>query len=170
MKILDRLPFAEEESRVPTPDGIAIVRPYQIIVWVSLAAHDVLKPPPGMPPFPAILDTGNNHNFAIRREQLERWTRLTLSRRGQVAFNGHVVPLMAAHLWIHPNAPGISAPSEREPFRLPLEEGIAVYPSNVPNPARLPILGLRAIVQNNLMLTIKGRSRHVSLREAGQSK
>src|SRR4051794_4671513 len=70
----------------------------------------------------------------------------------------------------HPETPqersGIAEPSEREPFRLGLEEGIAVYPFNVPNPARLPILGLRAIVQNNLTLTINGQSRHVSLRSA----
>jgi hypothetical protein len=169
MKILDRLPFAEEESRVSTPDEIAVVRPYQIIVWVSLAPHVVLKLPPGTPRFPAILDTGNNHNFAIRHEQFERWTRLTLPQRGQVAINDRIVPLLAAHLWIHPNAPGLSDPSEREPFRLGLEEGIAVYPSNVPNPARLPLLGLRAIVQNHLTLTIHGRSRHVSLRSTSGS-
>jgi hypothetical protein len=169
MKILDRLPFAEEQSSAPSPDGIAVVRPYQIIVWVSLAAHAVLKLPPGTPRFPAILDTGNNHNFAIRREQFERWTRLTLPRRGQVAIDGQIVPLIVAHLWIHPNAPGIADPSGHEPFRLSLEEGIAVYPSNVPNPARLPILGLRAIVQNNLTLTINGRGRHVSLRAPAPS-
>ena len=169
MKILDRLPFGEEQTDVPTPDGIEVVRPYQIIVWVSLAAHIVLRLPPGTPRFPAVLDTGNNHNFAIRHEQFERWTHLALPRRGQVAFDGRVVPLFAAHLWIHPNAPGVSEPSEREPFRLSLEEGIAVYPSNVPNPARLPILGLRGIVQNNLTLTINGRSRLLSLRAPGRS-
>src|SRR4051812_11365175 len=101
MKILDRLSFAEEESRVPIPDGIAVVRPYQIIVWVSLAAHVVLKLPPGTPRFPAILDTGNHHNFAIRQEQFEPWTGLTLPRRGRVTINDHLVPLLAAHLWIH---------------------------------------------------------------------
>jgi hypothetical protein len=169
MKILDRLPFAKEESRVPTPDGVAVVKPYQIVVWVSLAAHEVLELYPSTPRFPAILDTGNNHNFAIRREQFDQWTGLTLPRRGQVAINDRIVPLLAAHLWVHPNISGIAEPAEREPFRLHLPEGIAVYPSDVPNPARLPLLGLRAIVRNHLTLTIHGRSRYVSLRSARSS-
>ena len=163
MRILDRLPFAEEQTSVLTPDGVAVVKPFQIIVWVSLATPDDRTLPPGTPRFPAILDTGNNHNFAIRHEQLERWSRLTLLRRGQVSFNDQIVPLLAAHLWIHPNVRGIAELSAREPFRLQLPEGIAVYPPDVSNPARLPILGLRGLVQNNLLLTISGRSRHVSL-------
>ena len=74
MKLIDRQPLREETSEVWTPDGIALVKPFQIVVMVSLSIGDVLEP--GGRRFPAILDTGLNHNFAIRREHLDRWTAL----------------------------------------------------------------------------------------------
>jgi hypothetical protein len=39
MKILSRLPFFEARSEVSTPDGIAEVKPYQIIVMVSITTR-----------------------------------------------------------------------------------------------------------------------------------
>ena len=52
--------------------------PYQIVVMVSIAANRVIEFPSDAPRFPAVLDTGNNHNFAIRQEHFARWTVLTL--------------------------------------------------------------------------------------------
>ncbi len=72
MKILNRLPFSEERSSVSTPDGIVDVKPYQIVVMVSLAARGLMELPEGSRRFPAILDTGNNHNFSIRTEHFDR--------------------------------------------------------------------------------------------------
>ena len=46
---------------------------------------------------------------------------------------------------------------------LPLEEGIAVYPDDGSNYPRLPVLGLRAIIKNNLKLVIDGKRKYVSL-------
>jgi len=66
MKILDRLPFSETRTEVWTPDQLVTVKPYQVIVTVSLAVRELIELDPGLPRFPAILDTGNNHNFAIR--------------------------------------------------------------------------------------------------------
>jgi hypothetical protein len=63
------------------------------------------------------------------------------------------VPLFAGKLWLHPNRPGnreIMRPAKAH--SLTLAEGIAVYPgATYP---RLPLLGLRALVQNRLKLTI----------------
>jgi len=81
MKILDRLLFSDGPSAVSTPDGIAEVKPYQIV-------------------------------FEMR-------------------------------------------------------EGLIVYPDNAPNPARLPILGLRALVRNHLKLIIDGKRREVTLKTPG---
>jgi hypothetical protein len=67
-------------------------------------------------------------------------------------------------LWIHPNEPG-----QRDRFanrvlhRLDLLSGIAVYPREFGFPP-LPLLGLRALVTNNLVLTIHGTRREVNLR------
>ena len=82
MKIHQAIP--ETIGRVATPDGMAQVMPYQIVVMVSIAASRVLELTSDSPRFPAVLDTGNNHNFAIRQEQFARWTGLTLPKRGHL--------------------------------------------------------------------------------------
>ncbi len=72
MKILNRLRFSEGPSVISTPDGVAEVKPYQIVVTVSLAPRGLVELPGGWPRFPAILDTGMNHNSSIRRGPFER--------------------------------------------------------------------------------------------------
>ncbi len=72
------------------------------------------------------------------------------------------IHLRAATLWIHPNAPGKRRTNDQQPYALDLEEGIAVYPHDTG--PRLPVLGLRALTQNHLHLTIDGQQRTVSLR------
>jgi hypothetical protein len=140
---------------VATPDGTAQVMPYQIVVMVSIAATRVMELPSDAPRFPAVLDTGNNHNFAIRQEQFARWTGLKLPKRGLVNVGGRTIPLYTANVWIHPE--------DGDEFRLRMEEGIVVYPSGEPNPARLPILGLRGLVRNGLRIVIDGKKREVTI-------
>jgi hypothetical protein len=43
-----------------------------------------------------------------------------------------------------------------KPFRLDVSEGISVYQAHASNAPRLPLLGLRGLVRNNLRLTIGG--------------
>ena len=160
MKILDRLPILEAGWIVPTPDGAEEVKPYQIIVLVSIADEGLVVLPDDAPRFPAILDTGNNHNFAIRQEQFERWTPDDPASGGAGSRSG-----------LHPSrsSPPTSGSTrtdrarsirvDKPPFRLELQGGIAVYPPDVPNPARLPILGLRGLIRNRLRLTIDGDGR-----------
>jgi hypothetical protein len=167
MKILNRLPFSQGPSVVWTPDGIAEVKPYQVVVMVSLAARGFMDLPEGSPRFPAILDPGTNHNFSIRREHFERWVRLRLPRRGKVRIRGDEVPLLTGSIWIHPNRPGTRDLAEGPPILLEMREGIIIYPEDAPNPARLPILGLRALVKNNLKLIIDGKRRVVTLKTSG---
>ena len=88
MKIIDRQPLHAARSEVWTPDGIALVKPFQIIVMVSLSLGDVLEP--GGRRFPAILDTGLNHNFAIRLFPINQST------------NSRTVPLSSALIAIMP--------------------------------------------------------------------
>jgi hypothetical protein len=47
--------------------------------------------------------------------------------------------------------------------RLRMEEGIAIYPADVANPARLPILGLRGLVRSGLLIVIGGPSKEVTI-------
>jgi hypothetical protein len=163
MKIIDRLPISEAGWIVPAPDGVEEVKPYQIVVLVSIADEGIVVLPDEAPRFPAILDTGNNHNFAIREAQFGRWAPMILRRTGRVEVGGFSVPLLAADVWIHPNRPGTIDPSGEPPFRLELKGGISVYPPDVPNPARLPILGLRGLIRNGLRLTMDGATRALTL-------
>jgi hypothetical protein len=167
MKILDRLPFSQAASVIATPEGIVEVKPYQIVVVVSLAARDLASLPEGSAHFPAILDTGTNHNFSIRREHFERWARLPLRQRGRVRIRGNDIPLLGGNVWIHRNRPGTTELAQRRAIRLEMREGLIVYPEDVPTPARLPILGLRALVRNHLTLIVDGKRRQVTLKTPG---
>jgi hypothetical protein len=148
---------------VTTPDGTVEVKPYQIIVLVSVTPEDLRELPHDAPRIPVVLDTGHNHNFAIRRAQFERWVQLVLPRIGQIEVCGSIIPLVTANLWIHPNREGTIEASEASPLMLELKEGVATYPPIVSNPARLPTLGLRAIIRNGLKLTIDGEAREVTM-------
>ena len=166
--LLRRLPFFETETFADAPTGRAAVRPFQIVAWVSLGLDESLGS--DAPRFPCILDTGNNHNFAIQEDHLEQWAGLSLrdsQRLGTVLLGEEELPLplVRAAAWLHSNKPGQrDAHVSRTPFRIEMPQGIIVYPRGVPTSARLPILGMRAIVRNNLRLTIDGSQRLVSLR------
>jgi hypothetical protein len=165
VKIIDRQPSHPARSEVWTPDGPALVKPFQIVVMVSLSLGDVLEP--GARRFPASLDTGLNHNFAMRREHLDRWTALRLPMRKPVTVRKQEVPLAAAHVWVYRNERGTNTVSDLPPIRLHTPEGIAVFPEDAPNPTRLPILGLRALVRSDLTLVMDGKRRDVTLKTSG---
>jgi hypothetical protein len=108
-RILQQLPFYETETTATTPDGPVAVRAYQMIVWVSVSRKGTRTLEPEVPRFPAVLDTGNNHNFAIRQEHLERWAGLLLTslpRMGRIFVGQQPVPLAAANVWVHRNKRG----------------------------------------------------------------
>lgn len=127
MKIVDRLPIREEGWSAPSPDGPEDVRSFQIVIQVSMAVGGLHEWTPGASTFPVVLDTGNNHNFAIRREHWDRWVHESPRRIGQINVGGFVVPLFDAGLWIHPNRPGSTELSAGAPHLLRFEQGIAIF-------------------------------------------
>jgi hypothetical protein len=62
------------------------------------------------------------------------------------------------------NERGTNTPLDLPPIRLRTPEGIAIFPDDAPNPARLPILGLRALVRSDLTLIMDGKPREVALK------
>jgi hypothetical protein len=165
--ILRQLPFAERDDIAFVRGERVRVKAYQIVAWVSLSVERVTTWEPGVPSFPMIVDPGHNHNFSIQEEQVIRWADLrpeTLPVLGHIRQGGRRVPLRGANLWIHPNEPGQRDRfANRAPHRLDLLSGIAVYPRESGFPP-LPLLGLRALATNNLVLTIHGTRREVHLR------
>ncbi len=168
--ILRRLPFFETHTRAPVPGGGVTIRPYQIIVWVSLYPMGRRELPPNAPRFPAILDLGHSHNFSITEEHLLAWAGFapdTLRTLGSIRIAERRIPLLAANVWMHSNQPGHrDAFASRPPSCIQLDSGIAVYPHGTSSVPRLPLLGLRGLRRANLQLHVDCRKCLVGLHTA----
>jgi hypothetical protein len=149
------LSYYKEKTSVTILNELVEVKAFQIIVWVSVASRTVFDWDPTILRFPAILDIGNNHNFALSDEHLVKWARIkpdSLVELQRMREKGIRVPLRAARLWLHTGA---------APFRLEVDDGIAVYGSDGP---RLPTLGLRALTNSKLQTFIYGNTKQVVIR------
>jgi len=165
VKILDRLPYSSEATFVSAPGGSVRVKPYQILAAISVSLQALAEWDPRTPRFPAILDTGNNHNLSISRGHLLRWAGLqaeALQIIGAIRERQQRILLHAAAVWLHSNLPGEQAMRDQEPVPLMLEEGVAVYPDDIG--PRLPVLGLRALTQNQLHVAIDPERMRVNVR------
>lgn len=163
MNILRSLPFFTVETHIASPAGMVKLLPYQIAVTVSLVVKGNATRP-----FPAVLDTGLNQSFALTESHLEQWLGFKAAQLrvwGSTVVMGQSVLLREAKVGIHPNVPGQAAIAAKEPFALSTREAILVFPAG-PYP-RLPLLGLRALVDSNLRLSVDGSRKLVQLRTAG---
>jgi hypothetical protein len=70
-----------------------------------------------------------------------------------VNVNQQEIPLLQAHLWIHRNRPS-SRDLLPRPFKMEIPEGISVFPQGAQSSPRLPLLGLRGLMRNNLRLVV----------------
>jgi hypothetical protein len=165
--ILRDLPFRTDEDYVFVGTERVQIKPYQIVAWFSITPRNILELFPPTPRFPAIIDIGHNHNFSIQRRHVIDWVRTpveALSPIGRIRHAGRAVPLHAANVWIHPNAPGKRDElSGKPPYLLRFDQGIAVYPADAHFP-RLPLLGLRAVVRAKLHLKVDPEQCLVNLR------
>lgn len=66
-----------------------------------------------------------------------------MRKLGAIRINGVIVPVAAADI-------------ELDGTVLSNPDGIVVYPDNVPFAPRLPVLGLRTLVRNNVEVVIRG--------------
>jgi hypothetical protein len=165
VKILDRLPYSSGPTVVFAPGGTVRVKPYQIVVAVSIGLQAERERDPRVPAFPAILDTGNNHNLSVSQGHLLRWAGLqsdALQIIGAIRERQHRIPLHVASVWLHRNRPGERTVRVQEPHPLKLEEGIAIYPDDIA--PRLPVLGLRALMRSQPHVAIDPERMRVNLR------
>jgi len=164
--LLNRMPFSDNSSEIAIQGKRVRVRANQIILWVSLNLRHEASPKPIVTPFPAILDTGHNYTFSIHERHLIEWAGLRptdLKVLTAIRDRGQQVLLRAANIWVHPNVRrSRDKIDEKPPHFIDATRGIAVYPgSDFPS---LPILGLRAIAENNLVLKVNGPGREATLR------
>ena len=166
--LIRKLPFYEKHTPLRVAGQELVILPRQIIVWVSIESPELASIGPDAPRFPAVLDNGYNEDFIIRQEQVLRWTQLPLHRLRAVdsqEVHGQKVPVFPANLWLHRNQPRQRDEfSDRPPFWLPLDEGIAVCPAGMKNAPRLPLLGVRALRRSRLQLHVDYDDCHVSIR------
>ena len=166
--LLDRVPFPGESAQIAFRDERILIRADQIIAWVSLTIRRITIPNPLAIPFPVVIDTGLSHTMAIRRSHLISWAGLDpslLGITGAVRDRGQRIPLRSANIWFHSNrCRSRDVDEDRPAFGLAAPRGIAVYPEG--DFPRLPILGLRVIAENNLILNVDGPRREASLRTA----
>jgi hypothetical protein len=167
--LLIRSPIPDQPSVVYVRDELVRVRANQIIAWATLTVWPVDSPNPTARPFPVIVDTGHTHSLSIQTRQLAEWAGIdpeTLPLAGRVRESGRHVALRRCNIWLHPNQRGARDQlANRTPVLVGTDRGIAVYPTGVEFP-RLPILGLRAITGNRLVLIINGHRREATLRTA----
>ncbi len=166
MKILNRMTYGVEHRAVTARETPLRIKPYQIIVWVSISGAELLEWDSRTPSFPALLDTGNNHNFSIKSSQLIQWAGIQptlLSVLGGVRERGQRLQRHEASLWLHSNCVGTAEKAAREPIRLEVDQGIIIYPDNLSAVPSLPLLGLRALTDNQLRALIDGERRQVSI-------
>jgi hypothetical protein len=158
MRILDRLPIYDEPAIIRVQGDVVQVWRNQIIVWLSIG--DVSRV------FPAILDTGHSHNLAIGRGQFDRWCGADLPQIGTAKIGRVTIPQYRADVRLHRNARGRHE-LKGDTYSLRMDQGISIVPDDSGAAPRLPLLGLRAIVNNELILTIDGKRRQLTLKTAG---
>src|SRR5262245_41271111 len=119
--ILRDLPPTSQEELIFLRNEPVRLKAYQIVVWVSITARETTEPS-GAAPFPAILDTGNSHNFSLHEQHLARWSTLrpdALPAVGAVRDRGQRLTRRAASLWLYRNRSGIREPqTDVPPHRL----------------------------------------------------
>lgn len=134
-----RLTISSVPTTANSPTGPVKIKAYQFAVPVRLVAGGARSAV-----FPALFDPGTNHNMAIREQHVRDWTGFVLRRIGAIKINGVIVPVAAADIELYGKM--LSNP-----------DGIVVYPDNVAFAPRLPVLGLRTLVRNNVEIIIRGK-------------
>jgi hypothetical protein len=88
-----------------------------------------------------------------------------LEAMGDVTIERTIVGCRKATVWLYPNMSGRQdVANDRMPFRLGMPKGIAVYPTDaVPPGPRLPLLGLPALLDNDLDFWLDPERRHVTV-------
>jgi hypothetical protein len=150
---------------------IEVKRP-KIIVGVSITPASVYAFPPSSLVFPAILDLGCNQGLEIDERHLFSWNgtrkdRFDLvKRRKRVGQRGY--EYRTANIWLHLEpytGPRFKGP--KMPYLLTASDEIVVMdPSTADPDPRFPLLGLKAIQDNKLIVRVEGDTSRFDIYEA----
>ncbi|MBW3541613.1 MAG: hypothetical protein KY476_15195 [Planctomycetes bacterium] len=76
--IIRQLPWFDHATSVSVRGEPVAIKPEQIVLWISVGAWGRTEPN-GSASFPAILDTGCNHNLLMQERHLVEWAGLPIS-------------------------------------------------------------------------------------------
>ena len=152
------------QKEIDVPFGRIDLRPPKIIVGISLTLlGEEGSLPQGVMTLPAILDTGFNRILEIDEWHLIKWAGLRREHLTPIqkdkSHEGRKYDLCTANLWLHrtPYA-GPWTPRAGSPMLLKHSTQVRVMaPIGKPNP-RLPLLGLSALIANQLQVFIDGEN------------
>lgn len=159
---LDAVPFLDSPLEVEAPwsPGRAQLKPFQVVIWVSLTHPEAETLPPDSPRLPALLDTGHNHHLSLRVDHLlasglsapVSWSDRPLRVR-DAGGQDRDVPRLLVDVWIHSNRSELA----EQPYRLRLGfGGAACYPASGPfQGPPLPLLGLAALCAGSLQVELQ---------------
>jgi len=171
--LLQKLPFFDRVRPCAHGSVTIQLKPFRILVWVALCKPGPIAYDPKSWLVPTILDTGFNGAFCIREEQLQHWAGIdpnyfSIARSAKLARG--LVDVRAANIWLLRNVPMSTDPICENPFRMEIDEGIHVFrkPSGADGmDARpeYPLLGMRALRRNSVVLTVDFRTALVMLQK-----
>jgi hypothetical protein len=162
---IDDSPFFETKQKVHAGGTEVELLPLQPVVWVSMTRAGSSALPPDTPQFLAVLDTGNNHNLAIKEEHLADRAKLFLDDLPKLAVQARVrsvrgeelLPVFEADVWLHPFPKRVAV----SPLNLEIDGGMVCYrksrarKSRTPSPGpRLPLLGGQAMRSRGLRVSL----------------
>jgi len=149
-----------------------VIKPRQVIVWVSITPLEDRGPPPAAPLVPALLDMGSGHNFSVRPEHVG-WDIQQLRQRMEpddkrwpwvrdISNRKVKVPLLLANLWLYPELPGEQGSLAPHFIHLG-QSGITCYDADaarakriqIPEGPRMGVFGMGALCAGYLSLHIE---------------
>jgi hypothetical protein len=140
------------------------------VVSVSIAEKGATGHDPRLAAIPAVIDTGFNGGFALRLEQLAKWAGYdarSLKTLGLKNSTRGLIEYVEANIWLYRNVPGSRATLRDHPLLLDVYGGIQVFlpppPGSVDARPDEPIVGMRALITNQLELRVDGSRRQFSL-------
>jgi hypothetical protein len=191
--LITDLPFFDDERSLRIPQGPALrVLHNQIVVWVSLtprhAPYDAVPVFPSVTRrFPAVLDCGYNDSFMLNERHVTDWALLDphtfpvlglecTIRKARDASKQYApdedssrtvkIPYREGWLWLHRPKPGFrDEVSEESPERLFLPPGFVIVPEDVKY-LSFPLLGMRTVRNNRLLVAIDGARGAISIAKA----
>jgi hypothetical protein len=173
MKILDRLPVLPRPKTFRFGGRHVRFLRDEIVVWLSIGSPGERDPGRLSPPFPGLIDSGNNSEVYLHEHHLVQWAGIrpaALAPLESRHVNERDVRSHEADVWIYSNLPGTQERwPGKAPFRLELEQGIAVGPAVPDQPVfpRVPLLGFSALRNNHLDFWFDSKAAQCHLWTAG---